>query len=126
VGISALQQPLDCVDKSLNVLFQRRSHCVEPVDRPNEVGHIAAWLDRLDAQREDRHLLADCSTDLAHHLGRSIGLGGKEQDEHAAVVDRIHDCAGPLISRPNIARRDPTTDAPSLKSGTDSVGGSLV
>ena len=74
VGDIRLEQRLDRSRESLQVIFQRRRHGIEPVHRAHEIGHRFRRSDVLDADRNDGHAGIDGALHLAADLLGAVGV----------------------------------------------------
>jgi len=121
-----LQQPFDRVRKLLQMAFDRRRDCIEPVHRGHEVRERLGRVDVLDPHRNERDAGRDGAFDLAADLPGIVCAGREDQQHHAALVDRLDDGRAPLIARRDVAGRDPASDAVALEHRTGSIGRRLV
>src|SRR5258708_20821837 len=96
------------------------------MDRLQVVTQATAWCDRVGAEGDNRQSLRKGFGDLPPYMLGIVCVFGKYQDEHATRVDTAHNPFGPIATKCNVARSNPTANAGRLQVITDRLFGRFV
>ena len=94
---------------------------VGPVADLEEQGEAGGRLDVRHPDREDRLEQAERHLDLGPDIRRFVRLVGDEDDEGAALLDRLLQLLGIILAGADVARRDPGLGALRLDEGRELV-----
>ena len=121
-----LQHGAHTFGEPFEMRLKRRRERIEPMHPTHEIGERLSRRDVLDANRNHRHAAMHRVNDFVANLLGVIGVAGKDQDHHAAVIQRIDDRSAPVGARENVAWRNPAADLRILQRRAYRVSSRLI
>src|SRR5258708_11446172 len=96
------------------------------MDRLQVVTQATAWCDRVGAEGYNPQSLRKGFGDLPPYMLGIVCVFGKYQDEHATRADTAHNPFGPITTKCNAPRSNPTPNAGRLQVIKDRICGRFV